>query len=296
VSNQIELRHIRYFLALAEEMHFRKAAERLFISQPGLSRQIKQMEESLDTKLFYRSNRKVELTQAGEYLKTELNGYVQELDKILHHSKLLDKGIDGNLKFGYVGSAMLKIIPALLLRFKKEYPKITFDLKEMDNQRQLQSLLKQEIDIGFLRLEKLPPHIKSFPIVKECFCLVLPKKHKINKGNFKNLSQLKEESFILFDPAYSPSYYEKVMQIFIDSGFTPRITHNTINAISIYRLIENNLGISIVPKSLQLQKGMGVKYIDLKKIKQRTVLSIAWNTENRNPILARTIKLLRSQV
>ncbi len=295
MSNQIELRHIRYFLALAEELHFRKASERLYISQPGLSRQIKQMEEQLDVSLFKRHNRKVELTIPGAYLKKELGGYISELDTILKHAKLLDQGIEGNLKLGYVGSAMLNLIPTLLLQFKKEYPKIIFDLKEMDNQRQVQNLLSKEIDIAFLRLENLPADIKSFPIIKECFCLVLPKKHKINASNFKSLKQLKDESFILFDPSYSPSYYEKVMQIFIDHGFTPKISHNTINAISIYRLVENNLGFSIVPKSLQIHKAMGVKYIELDKIKQRTVLSVAWNKENRNPILSSMLSLIKAQ-
>jgi len=295
MSNRIELRHIRYFLALADEMHFRKAAEKLYISQPGLSRQIKQMEDYLETKLFDRYNRKVELTSAGSYLKKALDAQVGELDKIFAHSKLLEEGFQGNLKLGYVGSAMMQLIPSVLLQFKKEHPKITFDLKEMDNRRQVQALLSKEIDIAFLRLNKLPPNIKSFPILKECFSLVLPKKHKINSSNFKSLKQLKEESFILFDPTYSPAYYDKVMQIFTDNGFTPSISHNTINAISIYRLVENNLGISIVPKSLQLHKGMGVKYIELDRIKQRTVLYVAWNVENKNPILGNMIQLLKER-
>ncbi len=293
MSNQIENRHLRYFLAVAEDLHFRKAADRLFISQPGLSRQIKQMEDDLGVKLFERHNRKVELTEAGKYLKTEVSQNLKELEDILLHTKLLNNGVQGNLSFGYVGSAMHQLIPDLLLRFKKEYPKVIFNLKEMDNQRQIKSLLSKEIDIGFVRLERVPRTLEILPILKEPFCLVLPKDHPIDISNFKNLKQLKNESFIMFDPSYSPSYYEKVMQLFDDSGFSPIISHNTIHASSIYRLVENSLGISIVPQSLQLGYNMGVKFIELNKIKHQTVLSVVWNKNNRNPVLSSLLKYLK---
>lgn len=292
MGNQIELRHIKYFLAVAEDLHFRKAAERLFISQPGLSRQIKQMEDDLGIKLFERHNRKVHLTKPGLYLQKELTRNLKNLTHILNHAKLLNDGIGGDLKFGYVGSAMQQIIPDLLLRFQEEHPGVLFSLKEMDNQRQIESLLSHDIDMGFVRLERVPRGLEIKPVLKEPFCLVLPKNHPIDASNFKSISQFKDESFILFDPAYSAFYYEKVMQIFDNSGFSPIISHNTIHASSIYKLVENNFGISIVPKSLQLAESSKIKFIELNKIPQRTVLSVVWNTENRNPILTKIIDLV----
>ena len=294
MSNQIELRHFRYFLALAEDLHFRKASERLFISQPGLSRQIKQMEEDLEIQLFIRHNRKVQLTQAGSYLKTEITKNLKNIEYVLNYAKLLQDGKLGGLKFGYVGSAMQEIIPNLLIQFKKEYPDVQFGLKEMDNKKQIDSLLSQEIDIGFVRLDRVPRGLAIKPILKESFCLVLPKDHPIEITNFKGLHQLKDEFFILFDPSYSPSYYEKVMQIFDDSGFTPIISHNTIHAASIYKLVENNFGLSIVPKSLQKGYNMNVKFIELKNISQRTTLSVVWDKNNRNPILKSLLNKISS--
>lgn len=285
MSNQIELRHFKYFLAVAEDLHFRKAAERLFISQPGLSRQIKQMEDDLGIQLFDRHNRKVQLTASGKYLKTELTRSLKNLEHVLDYAKLLQDGKYGRLDFGYVGSAMQDIIPNLLIDFKKEHPNIQFGLKEMDNQKQIESLLSHDIDLGFVRLDRVPRGLTIKPILKESFCLVLPENHPINEKKFKDLKQLKNESFILFDPSYSPSYYEKVMQIFDESGFSPIISHNTIHAASIYKLVENNFGLSIVPKSLQKGYNMDVKFIELTKIKQRTTLSVIWNKNNRNPIL-----------
>jgi DNA-binding transcriptional LysR family regulator len=292
MSYQIELRHIRYFLAVAEELHFRKAAEKLFISQPGLSRQIKLFEEELGVVLFERHTRKVVLTKVGEYLKEEFTLQLKTLSHTLDTAKLLQDGKKGALKIGYVGSAMQDVIPNLLLSFEKNHPNILFNLKEIDNQKQLEGLLDYSLDIGFVRLERVPRALEIKTILKESFCLVLPKDHSINEFNFKNLEQFKEESFILFDAKYSASYYEKVMQIFDDCGFTPLISHNTIHSSSIYKLVENNFGISIVPKSLAQKRGHHIKFIELDMISQKTTLSVIWNQKNSNPILQDVLELL----
>ena len=296
MSNQIEHRHLRYFLAVAEELHFRKAAEKLFISQPGLSRQIKQMEQDLGVTLFERNNRRVALTKTGDYLQKELQINLKNLEDILAHSKLIHHGKEGHLTLGFVGSAMLQIIPAILKQFNSKFPKIMFKLEEMDNQKQIEGLLSQEIDVGFVRLERVPRSLEIHTVLKETFCLVLPKNHPVNKRNFKNLSQFKDSPFILFDPEYSASYYEKVMQIFDGCGFAPIISHNTIHASSIYKLVENNLGVSIVPKSLQFGYDMNVKFIELDAIPQRAFLSIAWSKNNRNPMLQNILQLINPPI
>lgn len=296
MSYQLEYRHFKYFLAVAKELHFRKAAEQLYISQPGLSRQIKQMEDELDVKLFERHNRKVELTIAGRYLQRELIINFKRLDDILNQTKLLSDGIEGNLKLAYVGSAMQKLIPELLLKFRETNPNVLINLTEIDNQRQVDALLNQEIDVGFVRLERVPKGLEILAVLEETFSLVLPKNHPIDKASFKDLSQLKDEHFILFDKTYSESYYEKVMQIFDDSNFYPTILHSTVNASSIYRLVENNSGISIVPTSLQYGYNLGVKFIELDNIPQRTTLKIVWNTMNTNPILKEFLKVVNNCV
>ncbi|WP_242202605.1 LysR family transcriptional regulator [Aestuariivivens insulae] len=290
MGNQLEIRHLKYFLAVAEDLHFRKAAERLFISQPGLSRQIKQMEEDLGIQLFSRHNRKVELTKAGAYLKTEIARSLKNLENVIDHAKLLNDGVEGNLRMGYVGSAMQQIIPDLLLKFKAGYPNTLFSLREMDNQKQINALITEDIDVGFVRLERVPESITIKPILQENFCLVLPKDHPVDETNFKTIKQLKNDAFILFDPNYSTSYYEKVMRIFDDAGFSPTVTHNTIHAGSIYKLVENNFGVSIVPRSLLVEDLKAVKFVELKAVPHKTTLSLVWSKENRNPILKLFLK------
>ena len=291
-SNQLELRHIRYFLTVAKELHFRRAAEQLYISQPGLSRQIKQMENMLGVKLFERHNRKVELTESGKYLQKELIENYKNLEDILVRSKLLNDGINGKLNLSYVGSAMQELIPNLLLKFRESNPNVLINLKEIDNNSQIEALQNKSIDLGFVRMERVPKGLNYLTTKEETFSLVLPKNHSISNINFKNLSQFKDEQFILFNASYSQSYYEKVMQIFDDSGFYPNISHSTVNASSIYRLVENNFGISIVPTSLKYGYSLDIKFIELKDIPQRTALKIVWNSKNTNPVLKNFIDMV----
>ena len=292
MSNQIEIRHLKYFLAVAEDLHFRKAAERLFISQPGLSRQIKQMETELGFPLFDRTNKKVSLTKPGEYLKREISMTLKNLEDTITHARYLNEGVVGQINFGYVGSAMQNVLPELLLRIREENSNIHYNLKEMENPDQIEALLSQEIDLGFVRLKRIPRGLQIHPVFEDTFSLVLPKDHSLNKENFRNLSQLEKEPFILFEQTYSPDYFDQVMQIFKDSGFSPIISHNTVHASTIFKLVENNFGISIVPTALQFGYSGNIKFIELTKISQRTVLSVAWNSSNRNPILHKILEHL----
>ncbi len=285
MSYQYDLRQMQYFLVLAEELHFRKAAQRLYISQPGLSKQIKVLEDHLDVNLFERHNRKVQLTKAGEHLRDEWTRILMEIDQAVEYAQHLHKGLKGHLKFGYVGSAMVQIIPELLLKFKKSNPEVLYSLQEMDNSDQIEQLLSQEIDIGFVRLDRAPSSLKMHAVHTENFCLVLPIDHKINKSNFISLEQFRDTSFILFDKNYSHSYFEKVMQIFDDCGFVPKMSHSTIHSSSIFKLVELGFGVSIVPKSLEDKTNKKIQFIELMDIAQKTTLSVLWNTKNNNPVL-----------
>jgi len=288
----IEMRHLRYFMTVAEELHFRKAAERLYISQPGLSRQIRQMEEDLGVQLFERNNRKVLLTPAGQYLKQEVSVLLKNLEEAFEHTQLMEKGQEGSIKLGYVGSAMQNVIPELLIKFREEHPTILFNLAEMDNARQVQALLNKEIDIGFVRLNQVPEDLQLHPVLSDTFSLVLPQNHPLDARNFHSLAQLKQASFILFEKNFSPVYFERVMSVFEQASFTPNVTHYTVHANTIFRLVENQFGVAIVPTSLKEGYDMRVKFIELTDIPARTVLSTVWNTKNRNPVLEKMLELV----
>jgi len=294
MSYQIEFRNLHSFLILAEELHFRKAAEKLFISQPGLSKQIKHLENQLGVKLLERDRRNVRLTEGGEYLKQQVSQLEGFLTHTINQLKSLESGVEGEIKIGFVGSAMQKVIPQFIKTCTAKNPKIRFALDEMSNQAQIEALQRYQIDLAFVRLKKVPSDIELQPIFEEHFSLVIPKNHPINSTNFKNIKQFKDAPFILFSSDYSSTYYNKVMSIFSDAGFIPQISHKSIHANTIFRLVESGLGIAIVPNSLTLGAAlaMDIQVIDLTEIRQRALLSIAWKKDRHYPVLERVMAFL----
>lgn len=289
---QLELRHFTYFLAVAEELHFRKAAERLFISQPGLSRQIKQMEEIIGATLFIRDKRNVKLTEAGQYLKNEIQYIFNHIDFTIKQTSLINAGSDGEVRIGFLGSAMQTIIPKLLVKVNETNPNIQFSLEELSNHLQVEAIEKDQLDIGFVRLARVPKGLRMKNIYTESFSLVLPKDHELSKHTFKSIAQVSEEQFILFSSDYSSVYYDKIMSICEDHGFSPRVSHKSVHAQTIYKLVESGMGVAIVPSSLQYGFNLKVKFLEIPNIKQKAILSIIWKEDNRNPALEQIKKFL----
>lgn len=293
MSNEIELRHLRYFQTVAEELHFSRAAEKLYITQPALSRQIKQLEEYLEAPLFIRDKRNVALTKAGEYLLEEsayMFNHLEFVKQTIRHMKL---GDEGELRIGFVGSAMQSVIPELLKEIDRNSPGIHTVLTELPNQEQIDQIRNDQLDLGFIRSMRLPDDLNRLNVYEESFCLVLPASHPLEESNFKSVKDLETENFILFSSQYSHGYYDKIMSIFEDQGFTPKVAHESVHANTIFRLVENDLGIGIVPSSLKRGFDLNIKFIELDKIPQRTTLSAIWKKESRNPILPKVTGLLR---
>jgi len=291
-SYQIELRHLIYFLTVAEELHFRRAAEKLFITQPGLSKQIKQMEGSLGTLLFMRDKKKVKLTSAGHYLKKEVETLLSHLEVMKRQVALIGEGQMGEVRIGFLGSAMQQVIPNLLLRLQKQYPGIHASLDELSNSAQVDSVLRDKLDFGFVRLGKVPSSLQLQPVFEDTFSLVVPEQMDLDSNNFSGMNDVSAESFILFSKEYSPQYYETVLSICQDAGFLPKVSHKSVHAHTIFRLVENGLGVAIVPTALQHGFNMKVRYIELGQIRQRAILSAIWKKDNRNPVLHHCLKLL----
>lgn len=288
----MELRHLRYFQAVAEELNYRKAAERLFISQPGLSRQIKQLEELLDVQLFERDKKHVELTVAGAYLKDEVDFVINHLESTKNQLKLIDSGKVGELRIGFLGSASNQILPDLLTRLNSEQPLITTSLEELSNSVQVEMIQKDKLDMGFVRLASVPDELVMKPVLRDSFSLVVPESHPIRNQDFKSVSQFSDDSFILFSSDYSNYYYEQILSICKDSGFSPKIRHKSVHALTIFRLVENGLGVAIIPGSLKEGYDLKVRFMEIPGIPQFTELSVIWKPKNRNPALEQVLPLL----
>lgn len=294
MSNEFELRHLRYFLSVAEELHFSKAAEKLFITQPALSRQIRQLEEHLGAELFVRDKRNVGLTRTGQYLLDEARFLFNHLEFVQQNIRHIERGDEGELRIGFVGSAMQSVIPALLKEIDSETPGIHTILTELPNQEQIDRIRNDRLDLGFIRSMRLPDDLIKTDVLEEAFCLVLPAWHSLDQDSFNSVKELETESFILFSSQYSHGYYDKIMSIFEDQGFSPAVAHESVHANTIFRLVENGLGIGIVPSSLRHGFDLNIKFIELNMIPQRTTLSAIWKSDSRNPVLERVVTLLKS--
>jgi DNA-binding transcriptional LysR family regulator len=288
----MELRHLSYFQAVAEELNYRKAAERLFISQPGLSRQIKQLEEELGVQLFERDKKHVELTAAGAFLKGEVDFVLNHLESTKQQLLEIAGGREGELRIGFLGSASNQVLPDLLKKLSSNFPKITTSLEELSNQTQVEMIQKDKLDLGFVRLASVPEDLEMKAVYRDTFSLVVPKDHPIQSKDFKSVGQFADESFILFSSDYSNFYYEQILGICRDAGFMPKIKHKSVHALTIFRLVENGLGVAIVPTSLKEGYDLKVRFMEIPEILQFTELSVIWKPENRNPVLEKVLGML----
>ncbi|MEJ1222408.1 LysR family transcriptional regulator [Sediminicola sp. 1XM1-17] len=291
-TNQLELRSLRYFLVLADTLHYTHAAELLFISQSALSQHIKQLELTLGSPLFNRTNRKVALNKAGELLVKEANLILKQVDQSMGRWQLSLTGVMGELKIGFVGSAMQGYLPPIIKEFSKVHPHINFYLEEFTNAEQLKGLEQEHLDIGFMRSNKVPSDIQLKSVYRENFSLVLPLEHPLDSSTFTNMGQLSEESFILFPNENSPMYYQQIQNLCADHGFSPRISHKSIHGPTIFKLVENAMGIAIVPNSLRDEHNYKIKFLELDQVPYKTELFAAWKKGNENPALQYFLELI----
>jgi DNA-binding transcriptional LysR family regulator len=279
----MELRQLRYFLTLADELHFKKAADKLFIVQPALTKQIQNLEAELGVSLFDRNKRKVKLSVAGQFFKTHIAKLFQDLEDVKSKVGLIEKGVKGEIRIGYVGSCIHTFLPSLLSKLHENYPEIQTYLSEMTSASQLLAIQKGELDVAFLRNPPINKKYENRLIFQENFSLIVPENHFITSNNFKNLKQLANEKFILPTKSDGELYQALQWSICEDAGFIPQIAHETVHGYTTIKLVENGLGISFIPTSFQTVTQAAVRFIELKNISQKSEITALWLGQNVNP-------------
>ncbi len=281
----MNLRHLKYFSALAECLHFGKAAERLFMTQPPLSRQIKELETELGVTLFHRDKRNVSLTLQGEFLYAESQKLFGQLEGIKRSIKLIDQGVVGQIRIGYVGAAMHCVLPDLLVGLIKTYPDINTILSELSTEHQVQAIKSGQLDVGFVRT---PIHLDDLAVesvYEEKFALVLPKDSQFDKAEPVQLRQMANEPFIAFARECGPALVDSIINICNKCGFSPHIVHETSQINTIIRLVESGLGYAIVPASVQRGYNLQVRFIALEEFEERAHLSMVYRAVDMNPVV-----------
>jgi len=286
---------LRNFIRLSETLHFTKTSEEVFMAQPALSRQIKQLEQSIGAQLFTRNKRNVSLTKAGAYFKLAAQQAVDQLDYAMKRAKQIHLGEAGEIKIGYTHSIVQTILTRIVKEIRAQFPGVKTILREMNNTDQYKDLADGRIDIGFATNIIAPENIKSRVFFEDVFVVVLPKKHPLLRGKRFKLSSLSNETFILPHKIDGSDYVYTVESICLDAGFFPNVVHHTASVSSALRLVEAGLGITIEPKRSLLGQNLAIGFIELNKISQTAQSSILWNerTEREHlPILQLVKKVI----
>ena len=285
----MELRHLRYFIVLAQELHFRRAAEKLFIAQPALSRQVQELEKELGAQLFERTKRRVALTPAGNYLHEQARRLLAELTEVTHELRRLQSGEIGTVQVGYVGTAMNSVLPGLLQQLKQAYPRLMVALREQTTAEQLQAVRAGQLHLGFVRLPvAAPPGVTVRVVWREPFALVLPAAHPRAAQPLHELASLADEPFVFFPRGRSAGYYDQIMGFCHRAGLAPRVECEAVGSAAIVQLVASGLGLSILPLSAQVYATPAVCFIALDFIAEFTELGLIYQ-EARLPMVLRQI-------
>jgi len=278
----MELQQIKYFLALAQELHFWNTAEKIFITQSALSRQIKALEEELGLRLFERTKRSVKLTAAGSFLREKWTPLLDDIDRIHRQAKKLHDGESGSIKIGYAGSIAYGFLPDLIASISKHLPDLKMDLTEPIDTSFETQLLNYQMDLALRREPAGNPALQSISLYSEHIALVVPENHHLTEDNFKSILDVKDEKFIL-SGLHNQTYYVAVLrQMFSDYGMEPNVHIESDFGGMISSLVSKGLGISVLPYSYSINPSFGVRFI---KLPPTVSLYVIWRRDDSSPVL-----------
>ncbi|MGY4794774.1 LysR family transcriptional regulator [Lysinibacillus fusiformis] len=287
----MDIRKMRYFIMVAEELNFSRAAERLRMAQPPLSQEIRKLEEELGVQLFHRTKRMVELTDAGEIFLQGAKQTLFQLDKAIKETQLAAEGKIGCLIIGFVDST--EIVIEVLNKFRERFPKIHLTLREMTTEQQLKALYEKQIHIGFIRSEQNNEILASEVCSEESLRLVLHQDHPLATLPEISLQLIKEEPFIMFPRHLGPNFYDLIISYFWDHGVSLNVVQEAVQMQTIVNLVATGMGISVVPSSVESYQRPGVIYKKIKETTPTVNLYVGWRQNEISPAIAHFLTAVR---
>lgn len=294
----MELRHFRYFAAVAEHLNYSEASRRLHVAQPAISQTILDLEEEVGAKLFTRSNRKVQLTPAGAVLLAEVQGILERADEAKQMTQRAARGEVGVLRIGFINSATAPILPPLVQAYRERYPDVELQFSEMNPDAQFVAFNEGKLDLGFSR--PLPgeqrPYFEEEMIYSDYLVAVLPPKHPLASERTIQLQKLASEAFVLFHRAVSPVLFDEVVGLCRQAGFSPKIRHEADLITNAFVLVESGLGVSLVPSCARgLEHHKAIRRPLTVRSKALCLCAI-WPRGAINPTAEAFVKILRGQI
>lgn len=283
----MELQQIKYFLTLAQELHFWNTAEKMFITQSALSRQIKALEEELGVTLFERNKRNVKLTKAGVFLRDQWLPMLDEISRIHRQARKIHEGALGSITIGYPGSIAYGFLPELVSGIARNLPELKVELVEPTDISFEQLLLSYQMDLAFRRDPAENPTLQSICLYTEPFSLIVPQSHPLTEQNFSGLQDVKDERFVLSSLHHNTFYASSLRQLFEAYDFSPRVSIESDFGGMLLSLVARGLGITILPSSYAYSTLPDVRFINLP---QRVNLHAIWRKDDPSPVLRNVLK------
>ncbi|MEV6717575.1 LysR substrate-binding domain-containing protein [Lentzea sp. NPDC051208] len=288
----MELRHLRYFVAVAEERHFGRAAERLHMAQPPLSQQIQQLEAELGVTLLHRTTRKVELTEAGAVYLERARGVLAAVADAAAEAQRLADGLQGRLVVGCVGSATYSLLPAFARALREELPAVDFVFRgEMLAPDQLESLLARRVDLALLRPPVEDPAVRVAVVRRDRLIVALPEDHRLARRKRLKIEDLREEDLIVHASRGRSVMHGIVTDLCRSAGFEPRIRHEVAETSTLVTFVAAGLGVAVVPQPVAELGVAGATYRPLAG-SHGVDLVAAVRADDDSPVVARALGLL----
>jgi DNA-binding transcriptional LysR family regulator len=291
----MELRHLRYFIAVAEELHFSRAAARLHIAQPPLSQQIKQLEAELHTQLLWRTKRRVELTVAGEAFLEEARKTLVQAEHAARVAQSIGAGETGQVQLGFVDSALPGFLPRLLRGFRERHPDVQIVLHELTSGQQIEALKRAEIQLAVLRPTRAGAQVAFHEIGSEGLLVALPAEHRLAELEKVPVEELEHEGWVLFPRLVSPGLHDHLVGICRKAGFVPRVVQEGREGHTIVGLVGAGVGISLVAESMSHLGAAGVVYRPLRVPVTRLPMSVAWRRDERARVVHSFVEIAKAQ-
>jgi DNA-binding transcriptional LysR family regulator len=279
----MDLRSLRCFVAVAEELHFGRAARRLHVSQPPLSHTIHALETRLGVMLFERTRRRVVLTHAGAVLLERARALLHDAEHAAVAAQRASRGEIGRLSVGFILAATHHLLPETLRQFRRRMPEVELSLREMPIREQLVALQDGMIDVGFLRPPVDTDVIAAQTLVREPFLVALPEGHRLTRLASLPLSRLAAEPFVMFTPGRSP-LYTQIISACTASGFTPKVVQDAAHIVTVIGLVRAGLGVALVPQSVRALSPAQVDLRPLRALTARAETAIAWRRDDLSPV------------
>ncbi|MEI5892099.1 LysR family transcriptional regulator [Bacillus cereus] len=287
----MDIRKMKYFITVAEELNFSRAAERLMMAQPPLSQEIRKLEEELGVQLFHRTKRMVELTDAGEIFLEGARQTIIQVDRTIKETQLAGEGKIGHLIIGFVDST--GIVIDILKQFRERFPKVQLILREMTTDQQIKALYEKQIHIGFIRSKQNNEILSSEVCSNERLKLVLHEDHPFVSLPNISIKELVDEPFILFPRHFGTNFYDVIITYFWEHGVSLNIVQEAIQMQTIVNLVAAGMGMSVVPSSVESYKKSGVIYKEIKEKTPLINLYAGWRRDEKSVILENFLTVVR---